>query len=503
MSKEILKIVDNKYRTIPVIFENTGEIQDTENADKRFTKVKIWLMHTGLNQNESIFEKSVIEEALPTLSYIPIVGFISEDKYTGEKDFTKHQYILVKDENGIRKKYIGSAYGVILSAVDNNAHFEYRVCDDGEEREFLVVDGIMWNMFEDSTEIMNRDLVKGQSMELVDCIDSIEGYEDEDGILHFTKFMFRAACVLGDDVDPAMMNSTIEVQDTITDFTKQFCNELSKQISTFSKLINTQQGGVNMSKEVKPVNTDFTQSTMQLFSDVCNEVMDKGGKVEDYWHDYVSRYCVVDIQDNEVIVMDRSDHYNYYGIPYTVEGDKPIIDFEKACRKKVVYTNYDDGETPVVIDGAFNFESVLNDCETIAKDRISELETSRDEALFAKDEEITTLSEKIADIEPKYQEYVKAEEERIATEIENEKLAVFEKYEVALGENEDFLALRNNHSDFSVDDVKGKCAIMYAEANLFSVKEPKNTNSAIVVVPSVETDDTVVETKRYGAIAKR
>ena len=44
---------------------------------------------------------------------------------------------LIKTENGKESKYVGSAYGVILSSEDNNAHYEERLCDDGETRTFL------------------------------------------------------------------------------------------------------------------------------------------------------------------------------------------------------------------------------------------------------------------------------------------------------------------------------------------------------------------------------
>ena len=71
---------------------------------------------------------------------------------------------------------MGSAYGVIMSSEDNNAHYEERLCEDGETRTFLVTEGIIWNVIEDGAEIFHRDLVKGQSMELYEK--SIDGYED-------------------------------------------------------------------------------------------------------------------------------------------------------------------------------------------------------------------------------------------------------------------------------------------------------------------------------------
>lgn len=136
----------NKHKlSFPVTFEKVDEIKS---GDTRFTRLKCWLMHTNENYNHSSFSKEVIEDALPTLAYIPVVGFL-EDNELGEEDFSDHRYIITKDHKGIRRKYMGSAYGVVLSPEDNNAHFETKVCDDGIEREFIVADAIMWNFLED------------------------------------------------------------------------------------------------------------------------------------------------------------------------------------------------------------------------------------------------------------------------------------------------------------------------------------------------------------------
>ena len=323
--------------SFPVMFE---KVEDIESVDGRFTKVRIWLMHLGQNFNGSIFEKDVVDNAISTLEYIPIVAFI-EDNKIGEKDCSNHRYIITKDEKGIRRKYMGNAYGVIMSSEDNNAHYEERLCDDGETRTFLVVDGLIWNMFEDSSEIVNRDLIKNQSMELWDDGVSIEGYEDENGLFHFTKFSFRAACILGDDYEPAMINSTVEVQFTMSDFVKNIQSELNDKLIAFTKMVNekTNQGGIDTMS-----NTDFTQTLLAQFEDISAMVRQHETFV-DRWGYECSRYYAVDIQENEVIVVDANNSYNYFGLSFTMNGDKAEIDFDSAQRNKLRYEDYDDGSS--------------------------------------------------------------------------------------------------------------------------------------------------------------
>ena len=489
--------------SIPVMFQKTEEFTCD---DGRFTKVKIWLMHLGKNANGSVFEREVVDEALQTLEYIPIVGFIENNH--GEKDFSDHRYIITKDEKGVRRKYLGSAYGVVLSSADNNAHYEERECDDGVTRTFLVVDGVIWNMFEDSSEIMNRDLIKSHSMELYqDVIGAYEGYEDEDGLFHFTKFSFRAACILGGKYEPAMTNSTIEVQFTMTDFVKNLQNELNDKFTTFTKMVNekSNQGGIG----IMP-NTDFAQTVMEQFSDISTMVSQHEVMV-DRWGDAVPRFYLLDIQDNEVIVVDRKDNYRYFGFPFTVNGDKAEIDFANGNRKKVRYENYEDGvDFP---EGGFDFGKHIADMEeeaftkgNDANEKVATAEADKATAEADKATAETNYSQIKADydeMKPKYDAYVQADEQRQAAELDAQKDAKFAEYEDALAENADFTALKERKGELSVDDIEKECAVLYVKANRTKTNFSKTGSTAVVgVMDDGDVTDGFVQTK-YGNIPVR
>ena len=492
--------------SFPVDFE---KVEDIENADGRFTKVRIWLMHLGENFNGSIFEKDVVDNAISTLEYIPIVAFIEENK-SGEKDCSNHRYIVTKDEKGVRRKYIGSAYGVIMSSEDNNAHYEERLCDDGETRTFLVVDGLIWNMFEDSSEIVNRDLIKNQSMELFDDGDSMEGYEDEDGLFHFTKFSFRAACILGDDYEPAMINSTVEVQFTMSDFVKNIQSELNDKFIAFTKMVNekTNQGGT----EAMP-NTDFTQTLLAQFEDISAMVRQHETYV-DRWGYECSRYHAVDIQENEVIVVDTKDNYNYFGLSFAMNGDKAEIDFESAKRKKLRYEDYEDGSS---IEGAFDFGKHIEEIENTAfakveeanakvseaEGKISEFEAKVSEFETAKneiEEKYNQVNAEFEEMKPKYEEFVIAEQARIEAELDARKDAELAKYEAVLTDEVGFAELKEKKAELTFEQIESECAIMYARKNLSKANFNKADDSVMTagLVDTGEKDGFVAT--KYGYI---
>lgn len=498
------EIINKSVLSFPVIFETLEEVGTD---DERFTKVKIFLMHTGLNYNNSIFEKSVIEKAIPTLQYIPIVGFI-EGGVVDDKDFSDHRYIITKDAKGVRRKYIGNSYGVIKSSADNNAHFEMRMCDDGIEREFLVVDGLIWNMFEDSSDIINRDIIKAHSMELWE--NSVEGFEDENNIFHFIGFSFRAACVLGEGIQPAMANSTIEVQFTMSDFVKNIQSELNDKYTAFTRIVDAENKGGNGTMQK---NNDFALSIMQQFENIATIVREHE-TVVDRWGDRVARYRLVDIQDNEVIVVDRNNGYNYFGFTFTVNGDAPTIDFSTAVRKKISYENYDDGTT--VPEGAFDFGKEIQSIEDKAFSKVETATKATDEANKAKEVAETNYSQMKTDydgikadydaMKPKYDEYVKAEQERKDAEIDAAKDALFTKFEARLGEDEEFKNLKEHKADFSVKEIEDSCYIMYAKKDIatnFSKSNGSKSLTTGLMDDGMDDDsDSYVSTK-YGNIPIR
>jgi len=480
--------------SFPVFFEKKEEYTL---EDSRFTKVKIWLMHLGKNKNNSVFEKDVVDAAIDTLEYIPIVGFIEKNN-EGENDFSDHRYIITKDKKGVRRKYLGSAYGVILSSEDNNAHYEDRICDDGETRTFLVVDGVIWNMFEDSAEIMDRDLIKPHSMELKqDTLDSYDGYEDEEGAFHFTKFSFRAACILGENKEPAMINSTVEVQFTMTDFVKDLQAELNDKYTAFTKLVNekSNQGGI----EIMP-NTNFSQTVLEQFSDI-SAIVSQYESVSDRWGNAVPRFYLSDIQENEAIVVDRKNNYRYYGLSFTLNGDKPEIDFASAVRKKLQYANYEEGSDA---PEGFDFGKHIEEIETVAYEKVEEAAANiatAEEAKNRAEAEYTAMKADYDDMKPKYDKYVKADEERQEEELKAQKDAVFAKFETKLGELAEFTELKSHKEELSVEDIENKCSVLYVKADLAAnANFTKQKPAAIVDVMNLDADSDLYVDTIYGRI---
>lgn len=500
--------------SLPSTFSIKGE---TSSDDTRFLNICVDLMHTGLNLNNSFFEKEVVNDCLDSIKNTPILGFIKYNNITKESDFKGHEYILTRTENGVEERYVGRAYGVIPESCD--PRWITKMCSDGQEREFLQVNALLWEKFDDATSILYRDEEKSESMELE--MSSVEGYEDEDGVFHFTNFRFDGACILGDGVQPAMVDANVrlhEVQFAMNDFAKSLQSELNDKFTMFTKLVSNEnnQGGVS---DMTETNTDFAQTVMEQLEDI-SIMVSQYETMETCWGE-APRFYMADIQENEVIAVDRQDCYRYYGFPFSLSGDKPEIDFGNGVRKKIRYENYEEGTSAP--EGAFDFGKHIADIEKDAFAKIDEAEAKVADA-EAKIEEAETkfaeVEQSKADVEteyaqvkaeydeikPKYDEYVQAEEQRKADEINALKDAKFEEYEEELGENADFAALKEKRDEFTVDEIEKECAVMYVKAlRSNSVKFSKSeSGSAVVGVLGDDNsfNDGYIHHAKYGDIRK-
>lgn len=229
---------------LPTYFEDEGELNDS-----RFRKVKIYIAHTGENLNNSVFPKEVLEAMISSLANIPILGYIRETE-DEEADFRGHERSITIGDDGVEIKFNTHAYGFVPA--DNNAHFEIT-----GGKEWLVSDGYLWTRFGDAMNIFDEgNGSKGQSMEVANA----DGYKDDRGRMVFTSATFTGLCILGDDVPPAMIGSTISTVFSKASFKTMF----EEMIAEFS----AQKGELGMpakkkakDEATKPVESEAKEET--------------------------------------------------------------------------------------------------------------------------------------------------------------------------------------------------------------------------------------------------
>lgn len=202
---------------------------------------------------------------------------------------------------------------------------------------------------------------------------------------------------------------------------------------------------------------EFTLTIMQLTDEVSSILAEQ--KTPSKWDpEYmVPRYWMNDIQDNEVIVMDYST-YKLMGIPYSMNGDNVVLDFENAKRKKVSYEDWDEGDVMPGTIAAF----------TALTDKINELSKS-----------FTEAANEVSEIKPKLEAYQKAEAEATAAADKAKRDELFSIMDEKLGANEEYTALKEN-KEISYADLETKCYALVGRLSAEFSYVPNTNNKGTV-----------------------
>ncbi|MDY7043680.1 hypothetical protein RVS70_05625 [Virgibacillus sp. M23] len=451
------KINGNSFN-FPVQFEQLENL-----LDNRFMRVKIWVAHTGENRNNCYFTKELLESMIPTLVNIPITGLISKQENL-DIDFNAHEERLVVEDNEIKLKYFGHAYGMIPE--NNNAKFEYRYGEDGVEREYLTVEGLLWNKFDDVEKIFDRDGgFKSHSMELEPT--SVEGYTNDEGLFVFTKAKFEALCILGEGVTPAMISSTIErfsVSSTIKKEFSEMLKEFNRHFSTAEKGDNDVPDNENVlenNDNQAPENEETKQESLQkpnfTSEDEDNHITDEPQpQVNEGQDDNPEKFTRTfelshdDIRWSLYMALDEHEEFKdkWYYIAQVFDSYAIVEDEDGNKFYKVNYVKHEEN----VSIGEYEeiFPMWVNQSEKSA------IEMARNN-FSALEEEVKELREFKSKFEV------------------SEKESELAQYSSHLSEDE-YKNLKENINNFSMNDLKKELGLLLLNKNHFSAKNEEESS---------------------------
>lgn len=203
--------------------------------------------------------------------------------------------------------------------------------------------------------------------------------------------------------------------------------------------------------------SEFTLTANQLRDEVYNALLEI--QVPSRWDPecMIPKYWLTDIQDNEVIVTD-SGTYQLMGIPYSMNGDNVVLEYENIKRKKVVYEDWDNGD---VMPGLITMFSTLTD-------KLVELSDS-----------YTKAANEVSEIKPKLEAYQQAEAEAIAAADKAKRDELFAMMDEKLGANAEYAALKEN-TEIPYSDLETKCyALVGRQSTEFSYVPNKNNKGTV------------------------
>lgn len=231
----------------------------------------------------------------------------------------------------------------------------------------------------------------------------------------------------------------------------------------------SEEGAENATTEASAENTapaeegepaassEFTLTANQLRDEIYNALLKV--QVPSRWDNdcMIPKYWLTDIQDSEVIVTD-SGTYQLMGIPYSMNGDNVVLEYENIKRKKVIYEDWDNGD---VMPGLVTMFSALTD-------KLVELSDS-----------FTKAANEVSEIKPKLEAYQQAEAEAIAAADKAKRDELFSVMDEKLGANAEYAVLKEN-KEISYADLETKCyALVGRQTTEFSYVPNKNNQGTV------------------------
>lgn len=266
----------NTYKCVPKLVVKTPSVfeVDSDFEDQRFVKIRIAVMHTGVNRNNSRFSLETIEDAKSTFYGIPILADVIEYKdENGEThlDYGSHDFHIEDDlfnEGEKRVIYDERIVGFIPEKND----FEL-VYDEETNNYYVFVTAWLYRDYSNYVcDILeDRGGVTDVSAEII-CLE--QSYSAKDKCLDVTKMCMSGITLLGEDVTPGMAKAHA------TMFSEEKIDLETQKLKIMQELTYALD---NYTKAVNPAKNTTKGGNDQVFE----QLLEKYGKtVEDITFDY-------------------------------------------------------------------------------------------------------------------------------------------------------------------------------------------------------------------------
>lgn len=360
---------------------DSASLSDIKDLNASFATGRLRVMYTGANRNGSEFSQEVVEAALPSLRNVPIVAHYDEE----DNEIGAHDMELKRDGDKLRLKNLTEPCGVVPESAQ--AYFSEEEDAKGVTHNYLVVEPvILWKRQEVYRHI--ADDMGGQvnhSMEV-----NITAYhkDKESKLMTVDAFQFEALCLL-ERAKPCYEGSELALFDA-RDFKEQMTQMMNELRETFAQVNppkaeidieeDNKEGGRVLDEKLALLNEygldagtlgfsidDFSveelrekceamkeaekeadaeaPQTFELAGNLEKVLADafRERKIRKPWGEEPA-YCLEDYdQDAGMAYAIAHQDWNVYGFPFSMDGDRAVIDFDAGRRMKRAYVEFDEG----------------------------------------------------------------------------------------------------------------------------------------------------------------
>ena len=415
------------------------------------SECEIKVLYIGENRNHSYITKEVATEMANSLPGCPIVGYFKDDK----QDFADHGDRVIFDDEGMHFQCMTRPYGFVAP----NAKVWFQKFEDTDEfgntvaREYLMTTGFLWTGQYPECEGAATATGKHHSMELDE--DTLDGYwskNQKTGMDFFiiNDAIFSKLCILGDDVEPCFEGSAVSAPKVSASFTKVD--------DTFKKTLFSMMQELKFALEGGQQDMDLTNTNTVLEDNLEQEtVMENQISTEQSVENSFAASEEEKKEENEFAEVSPKSEDEEDKEDKLAKADEEDEEEEKPSTDHAKKDDEEEKEEP-------------QESEEEEKE-----EEDKDKKYALLEADFNELQGKYSSLESQYQELL-----AFKNQIEDEKKDALINSFYMLSD-EDKKEVMENKSQYSVDDIEAKLAVICLRKkvnfNLDDTSENDNTKT--------------------------
>lgn len=257
----------------------SSKVTPVKPVNDEMTLCKCYIMYPGKNVNHTNITKEAVDDALPTLYNIPVVGHIYVDEENEECWMGGHDKEIVKGSDGkYRFKSLTVPYGVV--PIQDGVHYEDVEETNGVIHTYQVADIILWTgRYPQLLDTSYSDEIYfNQSME----IKALDTTKESDGYTRVNKYKYSALCLLGksDDpsknVNPCFPQSRVEPYDfSETEKWDQLFEEFQEKLTSCYGLASTNEKGGKGAMNMEQILAILNEFGFEKIEDISFEITEE------------------------------------------------------------------------------------------------------------------------------------------------------------------------------------------------------------------------------------
>ncbi len=457
---------------------------DKEFEDERFCRVRMKLMHSGLNRNNSYFEKEVIDKAQESFKNIPILADVQPTENEElPLDYTAH-IMHVEDDmfNEGKQKliYDERVVGVIPEMND----YELVLNEDTGNYEVFAT-GLLYRDYGNYVcDILEKR--GGETKVSMEIICDDVSYNAEKDYLEVNEMLAQGVTLLGSDVEEGMKGANAKTfSKSDDDIAKQMLSFMQEVKESLDKYINLAKGG-------QPMFEELLEKYNKTVDDIDFEY--EGLSDEELEQAFASRFGndsdeETDDAEGEDTAVEEAKEEEAKEVEET-EAEEPVAD-ETVVEEALEEPVEELAEEEVKVDAKYSFEISMNDklyalyelVNTVYEDEWFDITAYEDYVVMYHwgdsvgykqnyteengtyslvGERIEVKSSWLTNEEASQLEEMKANYEKVVAELENYKSEP-EKQEIlssddysSVADTDEYKELCNNHFELSTEEIRQK-----------------------------------------------